>query len=63
MRRLQEREWPGQQLAHRVDDEADGLQLGSVGPCPPPVLLHQGHQAGADGFTALYVVIPLGDRS
>ena len=51
----------GQLGTHRVDDKADGLQLGSVGPCPSPVLLHQGHQAGADGFVILYVVILLGE--
>lgn len=48
-------------LWDRIDDEANGLQLGSVGPRPPPVLLHQGHQAGADGFIVLYVVILLGE--
>lgn len=59
-----EQEWLGDQLgAHRVDDKADGLQLGSVRPPPSPVLLHQGHQAGADGFLGLWViVILLGER-
>ena len=62
VRPLREQEWPGDQLGtHRIDDEANGLQLGSVGPRPPPVLLHQGHQAGADGFIVLYVVILLGE--
>ena len=58
-----EQEWLGDQLGtHRVDDKADGLQLGSLGPCPPPVLLHQGHQAGADGFVVLWGIIFLGER-
>lgn len=39
--------------AHLVEDEADGEQLGPLGPRLPPVLLHQGDQAGADDFILL----------
>lgn len=39
--------------AHLVEDEADGEQLGPLGPRLPPVLLHQGDQAGADEFILL----------
>lgn len=39
--------------AHREDDEAYCEQLGSFQPSVSPVLLHQGHQAGADHLTFL----------
>lgn len=48
--------------AHLVNDEANGEQLGPLGPRLPPVLLHQGYQAGADDLTLLEVIVLLGER-
>lgn len=47
-------EWLGGPLgAHLEEDEANGEQRGPLGPRLPPVLLHQGYQAGADDFILL----------
>lgn len=46
-------------LAHLVDGEANGEEVGPQLAVFPPVLLHQGHQEAADHFGVVRIVVLL----